>query len=125
VRYMAVVMVVDDTETARDVLARLLRREGFQTRTAGSAAEALAALADTPPDLVLLDITMPEMDGLSLLEVLHGNPRLATLPVIMFTALDGRATIERAKRLGARAYCVKGRDSFRQVLGHVREVLAL
>ena len=122
---MSVVMVVDDTETAREVLAKLLRREGYDARTARSAAEALAVLDDAPPDLLLLDITMPEMDGLSLLELLHAHPRWATLPVIMFSALDGRALIERAERLGAKAYCVKGRDSFTQVLAHVRQHVAL
>lgn len=118
---MSVVMVVDDTETAREVLAKLLRREGYDARTARSAAEALAVLDDASPDLLLLDITMPEMDGLSLLELLHAHPQWATLPVIMFSALDGRALVERAERLGAKAYCVKGRDSFTQVLAHVRQ----
>ena len=120
---MAVVMVVDDTQTARDVLTRLLRREGFETRTAGSAAEVLAGLAQTPPDIMLLDITMPEMDGLTLLEILHNHPRWGRLPVIMFSALDGCPFIERAERLGAKAYCVKGRDSFTEVLGHIRQHL--
>ena len=117
-------MVVDDTESARDVLAKLLRRAGYDARTAGSAEEALAVLAASPPDLVLLDITMPQMDGLSLLELLHGHPLWATLPVIMFTAVDGEAWVERAGRLGAKAYLVKGRDSFQRVLTHVRQHVA-
>ena len=121
---MAVVMVVDDTQTARDMLATLLKLEGFETRTAGSAAEVLSGLANAPPDIMLLDITMPGMDGLTLLEVLHNHPRWASLPVIMFSALDGSAFVERAERLGAKAYCVKGRDSFTQVLGHIRQHLA-
>ncbi len=121
---MAVVMVVDDTESAREVLAKLLRRAGYQTRTAAGAAEALAVLAEAPPDLVLLDVTMPEMDGLSLLELLHGHARWAAQPVIMFSALDGRAVVERAERLGAKAFCVKGRDSFTDVLAHVRQHVA-
>ena len=78
-------------------------------------------MADSPADLMLLDITMPEMDGLSLLELLHGHPRWSTLPVIMFSALDSRPFVERAERLGAKAYCVKGRDSFTQVLAQVRQ----
>jgi CheY-like chemotaxis protein len=118
---MAVVLIVDDTDSAKVVLSKLLRREGFETRTAGSATEALAALEEAVPDLVLLDISMPEMDGLSLLELLHRHPRWSNLPVIMFTALDARPLIERAELLGAKAYCVKGRDSFTQVLAHVRE----
>ena len=118
---MSIVMVVDDTESASNVLAKLLRREGYQTRIASSAAEALALLAQSPSDLLLLDITMPEMDGLSLLELLHAQPRWATLPVIMFSALNEQALVERAERLGAKAYCVKGRDSFTEVLAHVRQ----
>src|SRR6476660_5628631 len=118
---MAVVLIVDDTDSAKVVMSKLLKREGFETRTACSAAQALAALEEAMPDVVLLDITMPQMDGLSLLEVLRAHPRWSSLPVIMFTALDAQPLVERAGLLGAKAYCVKGRDSFTQVLAHVRE----
>ncbi len=118
---MPVVLVVDDTESAREVLAKLLRQAGYQTRTAASAAEALGVLAEARPDLVLLDVTMPDMDGLSLLELLHGQAEWASLPVVMFSAVDARAVVERAEQLGAKAFCVKGRDSFADVLAHVRQ----
>jgi AmiR/NasT family two-component response regulator len=59
--------------------------------------------------------------GLSLLEVMHDHPKWAALPVIMFTALDAQSLIERAARLGAKAYCVRGRDSYMQVLEHIRQ----
>jgi CheY-like chemotaxis protein len=118
---MSVILLVDDSEHVRNLLAKLLRHEGYEIRTASSAIEALAVLADVSPNLLLLDITMPEMDGLSLLEVMHGHPKWAALPVIMFTALDAQPFIDRAEQLGAKAYCVKGRDSFTQVLGHIRQ----
>jgi CheY-like chemotaxis protein len=118
---MPVVLLVDDTESSREIPAKLLRSEGYQTRTASSASEALTALDKVSPDLMLLDISMPEMDGLSLLEVIHRHPKWAALPVIMFTAVDAQPLIDRAEQLGAKAYCVKGRDSFTQVLAHIRQ----
>src|SRR6187402_1518879 len=106
---MSVVLLVDDTDSSREILAKLLRSEGFQTRTASSASEAIMAMGEAQRDLMLLDISMPQMDGLSLLQFIHRHPKWAALPVIMFTALDAQKFIDRAEQLGAKAYCVKGR----------------
>jgi CheY-like chemotaxis protein len=84
---MAMVMVVDDTAVIREAVARLLRREGFETICAANGKEALDKLKLNQPDLVLLDIMMPEMDGLHCLQELRSDPRWETLPVIMMTAL--------------------------------------
>jgi adenylate cyclase len=118
---MSVVLLIDDDDSSRELLAKLLRSEGFETRAARTASEALTELAQAPPDLLLLDITMPEMDGLSFLESIQREPTWAAVPVIMFSALDGRPVIDRAEQLGAKAYCVKGRDSFPEVLAQVRQ----
>src|SRR5438552_3976826 len=69
------VMIVDDAELSRQTLARLLKREGYQTLCANGGNQALHLLRQSEPDLILLDVNMPGLDGLELLEMLHENPQ--------------------------------------------------
>ena len=117
---MSTVLVVDDEAAARNALTKLLRREGYETVAAGNGREALHALEAKTPDLVLLDVMMPELDGLELLEVLHAHPRWKALPVVMLTAVSDTNCIRRAEQLGAKKYLVKASFSVAEMLGHVR-----
>jgi CheY-like chemotaxis protein len=120
---MSTILVVDDEASARNALSRLLRREGYQVETAGNGREALAAL-EAPgaqrPDLVLLDLMMPELDGLELLEILHASPVFKAMPVVVLTAISDIHTVHRAEQLGAREYLVKASFSLADMLGHVK-----
>ena len=124
---MPTVMVVDDVDVMRDVLARLLRREGYQTLTAGSGHEAMDVLehycepGEEPPDLILLDVKMPDIDGLDLLERLHGDNRWKNVPVIMLTAVSDTSAVNRAHQLGAKAYLVKAAFSVHEMMSHVKQ----
>ena len=120
----ATVMVVDDEAATRNTLARLLRREGYEAVCAGDGREALLALNEHTPDLILLDLMMPELDGLELLEILHAHPRWKSLPVIVLTALSDIHCIRRAEQLGAREYLVKAAFSIQEMLSHVRRCVA-
>ena len=124
---MPTVMVVDDVDVMRDVLARLLKREGYKTLTAGSGHEAMDVLShsDEPghavPDLILLDVTMPDIDGLDLLERLHEDTRWRNVPVIMLTAVSDTHSVHRAEQLGAKAYLVKAAFSVSEMMSHVKK----
>ena len=124
---MPTVMVVDDVDVMRDVLARLLKREGYQTLTAGSGHEAIDVLEHCsepgaePPDLILLDVKMPDIDGLDLLERLHGDNRWKNVPVIMLTAVSDTGAVNRAHQLGAKAYLVKAAFSVSEMMSHVKQ----
>jgi chemosensory pili system protein ChpA (sensor histidine kinase/response regulator) len=117
---MPTVMVVDDAASMRSAIVRVLRHEGYDTVTAGNGREALTALEMHTPDLILLDVLMPELDGLALLEVLHTHPRWKSLPVVMLTAVSDTHVIRRAEQLGAKAYLVKAAFSVGQVLELVK-----
>ena len=117
---MPKVLVVDDTVMTRDILARLLRREGFITLTASSGHEAIHVIEEEPPDLVLLDINMPGIDGLDVLEQLHSHPQWKALPVIMMTAVSDTHAIHRAEQLGAKRFMVKATFSLGEMLHHVK-----
>jgi CheY-like chemotaxis protein len=120
---MAIVMVVDDTAVIREAVAKLLRREGFETICASNGREALDALQQSCPDLMLLDIMMPEMDGITCLAELRRDPRWQQLPVIMMTALSDDENQRRARQLGANDYLVKARFTITQMLDRVKQCI--
>jgi CheY-like chemotaxis protein len=80
------ILIIDDEPTIIDVVAEVLTDEGYETLTARGGQAALALLAQQRPDLMLLDLFMPEMSGLDLLARLEADESLATIPVVMMTA---------------------------------------
>lgn len=114
------VLVIDDTDSAREVAERTLRFYGLEAVGAASGAEALQLLDHLTPDLILLDIAMPEMDGLSLLERLRQDARWQDIPVVMLTAIADEQSIRRAFRMGACEYLVKAGFSAPRMLEVVR-----
>jgi threonine synthase len=81
------VLVVDDHEDARRLIRRILQSKGdFRLREAETGAAALAMASEDPPDAIVLDLMMPEMDGFEVLERLRGNPQTASIPVVVVTA---------------------------------------
>ncbi|MSP40216.1 MAG: adenylate/guanylate cyclase domain-containing response regulator [Deltaproteobacteria bacterium] len=97
----AKILVVDDTARNVKLLADLLTVKGYSVVTAASGREALTSVDAEPPDLVLLDVVMPEMSGYEVCQKLRENPATAMLPVIMVTALD--PSVERVKGIEAGA----------------------
>ena len=95
------ILVVDDTARNVKLLADLLTVKGYSVATATSGREALTSVDAEPPDLVLLDVVMPEMSGYEVCQKLRENPATAMLPVIMVTALD--PSVERIKGIDAGA----------------------
>ena len=101
------VMIVDDTNVTRATLTRLLPRYGYDTTPVASGVEALDVLAERTPDLILLDLDMPEADGLDLLERLSRHPQLSALPVVVLTGVSDTHTVCRTEQLGAKDQLVK------------------
>ena len=99
------ILVVDDDRDMQMTIAAILEDEGFDVRVAGDGLDALAALEATRPTLILLDITMPRMDGYAFAEELHRRGQHADIPIVVLTA-DGRAP-EKAARVGADGYVAK------------------
>src|SRR5215470_11348563 len=80
------VLVVEDEPDIRELVIHHLKREGYQVSAAASGEEALRQVLSAPPDLVLLDLMMPAMDGLEVCRRLRQDPSTATLPIVMLTA---------------------------------------
>jgi len=104
------VLVVDDNVMNRDLLSRQLVREGYNVMTASSGREALETMRLNNFDLVLLDVVMPEMDGVQVLEQIEHDTSLAEVPVIMLSALDEMAGAVRCLENGAADYLTKPVD---------------
>jgi class 3 adenylate cyclase len=117
-------LVVDDVEMNRDMLSRRLSSRGYTVLTAASGEEALETIAGHELDLVLLDVMMPGMSGLEVLQRLRQTRSVAELPVIMATARDRGEDVVEALRLGANDYVTKPLD-FPVVLARTESQLAL
>ncbi len=100
------VLVVDDEPTIAEIVARYLRRAGYQTRTAPDGAQALASIAEQRPDLVVLDLMLPGIDGLEVMRRLHEGEARAT-PVVLLTARGEESDRICGLRAGADDYVVK------------------
>jgi len=116
---MAVVLLVDDDPDSSEVVCRFLRRAGHRVTWKQNGHEALSALSNDTPDVVILDARMPEMDGIGFLEVIRCYLRWQTLPVILFTAYAEGTHIRRAIELGVRKTLVKGQCKFEELLAHI------
>ena len=102
-----VVMVVDDSITVRKVTTRLLERNGFKVLTAKDGVDAMGQLQETLPDMMLLDIEMPRMDGFELATHMRNDERLKHVPIIMITSRTGDKHRERARQIGVNNYLGK------------------
>ncbi|GBL44250.1 signal transduction histidine kinase CheA [Sulfuriferula multivorans] len=102
-----VVMVVDDSLTVRKITGRLLAREGYEVITAKDGLDALQMLQDVIPDVMLLDIEMPRMDGFELTKTMRADTQLAGVPIIMITSRTADKHRDHAMSLGVNAYLGK------------------
>jgi DNA-binding response OmpR family regulator len=114
------VLVVDDDRTVSDVVRRYLERAGYQVTHAGDGAAALAAVAHDQPDLVVLDLMLPEIDGLEVCRRLRADPD--GVPIVMLTALGEEADRVLGLQLGADDYLTKP-FSPRELVLRVQSVL--
>ena len=123
---MAHILVVDDEADSRDALSRLIERRGHRATSVPNGREALAVLTSATPDLIVLDLRMPQMDGIMFLEVVRSYLRLQHIPVLIMTAYPESPDLSRAQALGVRGTFAKGEGDFNKLLDAVeREAKSL
>lgn len=103
----ATILIVDDEILSRRLLEALLRPEGYLTQSAGTGEEALALIAQRAPDLILLDVMMPGMDGYEVARALKANSATSNIPIIMLTALSDRDARLAGLNAGAEEFLTK------------------
>ena len=117
------ILVVEDTDLLRRMYRDRLLQDGYEVEDAGDGIAALALLRDRPFDLVLLDLIMPRMGGIQVLETVKQDPRTQSIPVVVLTNLGEEQTIEHAVSLGAVDYLIKNETRPTDVSEKVKLVL--
>jgi two-component system cell cycle response regulator len=98
---------VEDNASLLDILVQFVKRAGYQALVADTGAAALAWISTTPPDLILLDLGLPDMTGENVIELLKADPRTWHIPIIVQTAFESSERTDRALDIGADEVLVK------------------
>lgn len=117
------ILVVDDMALIREPIAACLQLAGFQTQCASDGNEALELARKTKPDLVLLDLGMPGMDGMTFLRHLRADQNLTDVPVFLLTAVSEKSIVLEAGKLGIKEYLLKSRFSSAELVARVKKYL--
>jgi len=112
---MASILVVDDHTDTNEMLCRLLRSYGHTTASAFTGEGALAMIGFERPELVILDVMMPGMDGMEVLRLIRRDPATATVPVILFSGVADADFRQHALQKGANDYWLKGATDLAQL----------
>jgi CheY-like chemotaxis protein len=121
---MAKVLLVDDTPATTEHVAEHLRKVGHEVTYLPNGREALAHVLANLPDVVVLDLLMPEMDGPSFLEVVRSYLRLLSLPVVVLTAMGDSPMIARAQALKVNAVLAKDKASLEDIRRAVEDAVS-
>ena len=120
---MSRILVVDDDPGLRQLYQKVLSRQGYDLRMAASGADALMALEMGIPDLILLDLAMPDMDGITLLRLIRRTPEWAKIPVIVLTAFTDGARLAPLSDLRVSHQLTKAQFSVRELREKIAECL--
>jgi len=118
------ILIVDDQPDNREMLSTLLRDEGYDTLEAAGGMEAMDQIAKQAPQLILLDVSMPDMDGYAVASLLKADPKTSGIPIIMVTAHSGRGARVVGLHAGVEDYMTKPVDA-PELLLKVRNLLRL
>jgi HD-like signal output (HDOD) protein/CheY-like chemotaxis protein len=118
------ILIVDDHAIFREPLKVVLEQHGYRVDLASSGSAAFAALASAPPDLIVLDLTMPGMDGEEFLSSLRNDPLHRAVPVVILSVRTDRCSVTRIARLGVSGYVLKDSFSLDRLLSAIGSALA-
>lgn len=118
------ILVVEDDPLMARMYQKIFTFEKYDVALAGNGEEGLEKIRKSPPSIVLLDIMMPKMNGLQVLEKLKSDPETKGIPVVMLTNLAGEKDAEKALVKGAVKYIVKSQHEPKEVVKMVKEILS-
>ena len=119
----ASVLIIEDDKFLRDLIIQKLKKEGFETNEAMDGESGAKLAQDEHPDLVLLDLILPGLDGFEVLKRLKQNAGTASIPVIVLSNLGQKEDVDRAKGSGAEDFMVKAHFTPGEIVAKVKEIL--
>lgn len=117
------ILIIDDSSFVREMLTTTFLREGYDIMCASDGVEGLTALYLCTPDVILLDLEMPSMDGLTFLETIRKQRQFEELPVILLTSVQSRHVLLHAASLGVHACVLKSRFELNGLLARIQEIV--
>jgi DNA-binding response OmpR family regulator len=114
------ILLVEDDDALANVYLMRLKAEGFEIKRVGDGEDALAMAIEYKPQLVLLDVMMPKVNGFDVLDILRNTPETSNLKIIVLTALSQESDKQRAKALGADDYLVKSQVVVNDVVNRIK-----
>ena len=117
---MPCLLLIEDNQHMQRIFRERLQREGFRVATADDGEEGLQRAQELRPDLILLDIMLPKMDGFQVLKHLHEDAALANIPVFMLTNRSTSNDVQLARALGARHFFTKGSSALHDLMWQIR-----
>jgi DNA-binding response OmpR family regulator len=118
------ILLIEDEDFLRRIFKTRLVMDGYEVTDVGSAEKALDCLKETAPDLIILDLYLPQMNGFEFLKCLKANPARANTPVLILSGLGQEADIRKGLELGAQEYVVKTNVKPPELLNKIRLMLA-
>ena len=123
IKTMKKILFVEDEPTLQKALKEVLEKEGYNVLPASNGEEGLSSAKEQKPNLILLDLILPKMDGFEVLKNLKADNECKDIPVIVLTNLEGSSDVGRAIELGATTYLVKAQYSLEEVTKKIKEVI--
>ena len=121
---MAKIIIVEDDPVLQKTLEEYLTADGFEVFCAGDGEEGLRIIRKEIPDLVLLDVILPKMDGYEVIKAVKSGEKTKQIPVVLLTNLGGVRDVEKALELGATTYLIKSDYKLEEVVKKVRDIIA-
>ena len=119
----ALVLIIEDDSYISDMYRIKLESENFEVVTAKDGIVGIRIIEKQKPDIVLLDIVMPKIDGFSVLKTIKRNPELKEIPIVLLTNLSQKENVERGFELGADSYIIKAHFTPSEVVKKIKDIL--
>jgi len=117
------ILIIEDDKFFRELIVQKLIKEGYKTSEAGDGEEGLKKIREEKPDLVLLDLILPGIDGFEILSRMREDPTLAQISVILLSDLGQKEEVERGLKLGAIDYLIKAHFTPEKIVEKIKNVL--
>lgn len=116
------ILIIEDDKFFRDIISKKLQKENFDVATASDGKEAFAYLESSIPNLIILDLILPGLDGYEILSILKKDKKTSGIPVIILSNLGQQEEIDRAKALGVTDFMIKINFTLEEIVGRVNQI---